>query len=116
MNLALDVIAGLSLESGFHFLADLITLLLLEQGRLVILLDHFQFLLQLFLGLDTSDHPGIVLFDLLGDLLFLRQASDLQVPAFTASLQVQGHLPEDGVDVRRRLLQATATILANLTG
>ena len=94
----------------------MLPLLLLEQCSVVVPLDHLQFLLQLVLSLDASDHARIVVLDLLGDLFFLCQATDLQVPSFPTGLQVQGHRLEDGVDVHGRLLRVIAAVCAYLAG
>ena len=104
LDLRLHEVAGFSLEAGFNLLADLLALLLLDLGSLVLLLDIFQFLLQLLLSNLLLCHANLILLDLLGNLILLGEAANLQMTTAATCLQVQGNFLEDWVDWQYWLL------------
>lgn len=86
LDLFLDEVVSLGLELCFDLLANLIALLFLLQCRLVMLLDHIEFLFQLFLGLGLFEHASFTLPDLLGNSLLLREPTNREMAALATRL------------------------------
>jgi hypothetical protein len=86
LDLFLDEVVSLGLELCFDLLANLIALLFLLQCRLVMLLDHIEFLFQLFLGLGLLEHASFTLPDLLGNSLLLREPTNREMAALATRL------------------------------
>ena len=86
LDLFLDEVVSLGLELCFDLLANLIALLFLLQCRLVMLLDHIEFLFQLFLGFGLFEHASFTLPDLLGNSLLLREPTNREMAALATRL------------------------------
>ena len=86
LDLFLDEVVSLGLELCFDLLANLIALLFLLQCRLVMLLDHIEFLFQLFLGFCLFEHASFTLPDLLGNSLLLREPTNREMAALATRL------------------------------
>ena len=86
LDLLLHEVRSLGLELRLDLLADLLSLLFPLKRRLVVLLDHAKFHLQLFLGLDLLEHASFTLLDLLGNSLLLRETPNREMAALATRL------------------------------